>query len=355
MNKSFFNYPKQADLGNYDDVRSAIIEYYGPNEDIISINEYGSVSNPGVSDLDLIFVLKDEIFSTESEFDLSSISTFAQDLVADGTVIKMPLNVFKNIQYFDNLNFHKLSGLDVTINEPTEADDKFIKMASIIDWVPERILKLTRIINSKEINITNALCVLHSFGYSLKSLNRLLGASEDSQNLITETARLRGAWNDIENPEINLVQCLKNAIMIGVKRLIDYEAYLRRSNDYLSVDFSMSHDIDLELYSDHFLRFSDVHSPTYDLSLSSLQIDDKFYIVLSHYFYPHFAILAGLEGRLSKQMRSKIKGYLPIDLGLVNSLYEENLRRKMNLAEQNAEFLIKNNLKTGLIRYGFHF
>jgi len=355
MNTSFFNYPKQAVIGNYDDVRSAIIEFYDHNEDVISIYEYGSVSNPGVSDLDLIFVLKDEISSTESEFNLSSISAFAQDLVADGTVIKMPLNVFKNIQYFDNLNFHKLSGLDVSINDPTEADDKFIKLASIIDWVPERILKLTRIINSKEINITNALCVLHSFGYSLKFLDRLLGSSEDSQNLITETARLRGAWHDIDNPEMDLVECLKNAIKIGVKRLFDYELYLRDSGDYLSRDFSINHDIDLELYSNHFLRFSDVHSPSFDLSLSSLQIEDKFCIVLSHYFYPHFAILAGLEGKLSKRMRNKIQGYLPIDRGLVNSPYEENLRRKMNLAEQNAEFLIRNNLKTGLIRYGFHF
>ena len=100
MNTSFFNYPKQAVIGNYDDVRSAIIEFYDRNEDVISIYEYGSVSNPGVSDLDLIFVLKDKISSTESQFDLSDISTFAQDLVADGTVIKMPLNVFQNIQYF---------------------------------------------------------------------------------------------------------------------------------------------------------------------------------------------------------------------------------------------------------------
>ena len=355
MGISFFNYPKRAVIGNYNDVRRAIIKFYDCNKDIISIYEYGSVSAPGVSDLDLIFVLKDEISSTEAQFNLANISTFAQDLVADGTVIKMPLNVFQNIQYFDNLNFHKLSGLEVSINDPTEVDDKFIKLASIIDWVPERILKLTRIINSDEINITNALCVLYSFGYSLKFLDRLLGSSEDSRNLIIETARLRGTWHDIDNPEIDLVECLKNAVKIGIRRLFDYEIYLRSSDDYLSVDFSINHDIDLELYSNHFLHFSDVHSPDFDVNLSSIQMDEKFYVVLSHYFYPHFAILAGLEGKLSKRMCSKIQNYVRIDRGVVNSSYEENLRRKMNLAEQNAEFLSRNNLKTGLIRYGFHF
>ena len=61
MNHSFFNYPKQALISNYDDVRKAIIKFYMGNSDIISIYEYGSVSAPGVSDLDLIFVLKDQI------------------------------------------------------------------------------------------------------------------------------------------------------------------------------------------------------------------------------------------------------------------------------------------------------
>lgn len=351
----FFNYPKQVSVGDYGSVRNQIIKFYQENSDIISIYEYGSVSAPGVSDLDLIFVLKDQILSNENEFDLSNISSFAHDLVADGTVIKMPLNIFQKIQYFDNLNFHKLSGKDILFDKPTESDDKFIKLASIVDWVPERILKLTRILNSEDINITNALCVLHSFGYSLKYLDNILGASEESRKVIEETARLRGEWHQIDHPEEDLVKCLGKAIDIGYKRLFDYEDYLRCDTDYLLEDFNCNFDIDLELYKNHFIRFSSSRIDCYESSIKNIQCNNKYYVVVSMYFYPHFAILASQRGKLSECMLNKIQPSAPIKSSIVNKSYKDNLLRKINLAELNAQFLQKNNLKTGLIRYGFHF
>ena len=353
--RSFFNYPKHSSVGDYSNVRNEIIKFYQENSDIISIYEYGSVSAPGVSDLDLIFVLKDKIYSNESEFDLSNISSFAHDLVADGTVIKMPLNIFKKIQYFDNLNFHRLSGKDIFFNKPTELDDKFIKLASIVDWVPERILKLTRILYSEDINITNALCVLHSFGYSLKYLDNILGTTDESKEVIVETSRLRAEWHQIDSPEDDLVKCLEKAIDIGYKRLFDYEDYLSTSTDYLLEVFNCDFDIDLELYSNHFIRFTSSRiedSATYARNLSD---GNKFYVCVSNYFYPHFAILASQRGQLSECMLSKIQPSAPIKNSIVNKLYNDNLLRKINLAELNAQFLQKNNLKTGLIRYGFHF
>jgi len=355
MNHSFFNYPKQALISNYDDVRKAIIKFYMGNSDIISIYEYGSVSAPGVSDLDLIFVLKDQIYSNENEFDLSNISSFAHDLVADGTVIKMPLSIFQKIQYFDNLNFHRLSGEDVFVDKPTELDDKFIKLASIVDWVPERILKLTRLLNSKDVNITNSLCVLHSFGYSLKYLDNVLGTADESLEVIVETARLRGDWHNIDHPEEDLIKCLQEAIDIGYKRLFDYEEYLRRCDDYLLEDFNCDFDIDLELYNNHFIKFSSSRIEGYESSAKNITCNNKYYVVVSNYFYPHFAILASQRGDLAECMLKKIQPPHPIEDSIVNDLYKDNLLRKMELAELNAVFLRKNNLKTGLIRYGFHF
>jgi hypothetical protein len=35
--------------------------------------------------------------------------------------------------------------------------------------------------------------------------------------------------------------------------------------------------------------------------------------------------------------------------------YKNTLIKKMSTAESNAQFLIKNSIKNGLIRYGFHF
>ena len=355
MTHSFFNYPQQAIISDYNDVRSAIIEFYKDNKDIISIYENGSVSTPGISDLDLIFVLNDQINTAESGFNLSNMSSFAHDLFEDGTVMKMPLSVFKNILYLDNFNFHRLSGEELIVNNPTELDGKFIKLASIVDWVPERILKMTSVLNSKHINITYTLCLLHSFGYSLKYLDNILDAKEESQQVISETARLRGEWHQIGSLEEDLIRCLKKAIDIGYKRLFDYEEYLRNGNDYLVEDFNCDGDVELELYNNHFIRFTSQKVEDYQSISCMVSWNDKYYVILSDYFYPHFAILASQAGKLPERMLSKISPRQSIDPTIVNDTYRDNLLRKMSLAEKNAEFLRQNNLKTGLIKYGFHF
>jgi hypothetical protein len=350
-----FNYPKKVCAADYSSVRDKIIKFYQDNDDIISIYEYGSVSSPGVSDLDLIFVLKDKVSSTEDKFDLSNISSFAHDLVADGNVIKMPLCIFKKIQFLDNLNFHKLFGKDVVVEKPTSLDNKFIKLASIVDWVPERILKLTRILNTDNINITNALCVLHSFGYSLKYFDNVLGPQDQSLQVIAETSRLRNSWYSVNYPEDALIKCLQNAINIGYKRLFDYEVYLRKCDNYLLEDFNCDFDIILELYNNHFIKFISPSSDKYKNNIKDITFNNKNIVFVSNYFYPHFSVLASQGGNLAKCMQKKIKPKCDIRNSIMNDLYRNNLLRKMTLANINAEFLKSNNLKTGLIRYGFHF
>jgi hypothetical protein len=111
----------------------------------------------------------------------------------------------------------------------------------------------------------------------------------------------------------------------------------------------------LELYSNHFIRFTQSNTEKNVASARILLSGKKYYVCVSNYFYPHFAILASQKGKLSKRMLSKMKPFAPINDSIVNRLYKDNLIRKINLAEKNAQFLKKNNLKTGLIRYGFHF
>lgn len=243
----------------------------------------------------------------------------------------------------------------MSIVQPTKLEDKYIKLASIIDWVPERILKLTGILNSKDINITSTLCTLYSLCYSLKYLDNILDVSDDSRELIREISRLRNEWHKIDDPNNELIECLHKAIDIGFRRLFDYEKYLRSSNDYLMQDFNCEHDIDLELYPNHFIRFSSCRDEDYKNSLKGISSNNKHFVMVSNYYYPHFAILASQKGKLSRCMLGKVTPPHSIEDFVVNNLYKNNLIRKISLAEINATFLRKNNLKTGLIRYGFHF
>ena len=356
-NYSFINYPMQVDVSHYEDIRGDLITHYQQYNDILAIYEYGSVKAPGVSDLDLIFVLNDEVENNPNVFELNCVNGAAHDLVADGTVMKMPLEVFKNIFYLDELNLHFLSGQKIECTEPNASDKKFIELASTIDWIPERILKLTRMLMSKEINIINALCVLNSFGYSLKHMATLLGDTSFSKSVLDETTKLRAAWHEIGSAEaeVRLIKCLHDAVDIGYQRLLEYENHLRQSSDYLLDNIDIDSDIDLELYNGHFIRFTNNVDSISKENAMKLSVDGKFYVVISSYYYPHFAVLAKHDGMLAKCMQSKTSPYKTIDISLVNDLYKNNLDRKMNISETNALFLKNNGFKHGLMRYGFHY
>jgi len=345
---TFTNYPKKLSLSYYEKARSDIVNFYKDSKDVIAIYEYGSVSAPGISDIDLILVLDNKLLLNQEIFESNA------HYLIDGATIKMPQNVFNRIQYFDKFNLRKLIGKDLEVMNPTKNEQKYIELASIIDWVPERILKLFGIRNTKKINITNTLCTLYSFCYSLSYLDKILGPSNNAKNLNSEILSLRNNWFDFENPKNEMIKCLEKSIHIGSERLNDFELYLRRSGDYLLSDHDLREDIELELYPNHFLRFVNSNNKDFG-SFETSSFKNKHFLTISNYFYPHFEILASQNGSLSLRMFEKMSLNSDLSHSKVNDEYRNNLINKINLAETNAIFLRNNGFNNGLIRYGFHF
>ena len=159
----FENHPKKVSQDFYSSARKEIVDYYSTNSDIVSIYEYGSVSSPGVSDLDIILVLKNLISSSEDSLGFLNISDDVHSLVADGNVMKMPESVFCRINQIDKFNVKRIYGQELLFDGVSNNDKEILRIVSVIDWLPERVLRLTKVINSEVINIANVLCILHSF------------------------------------------------------------------------------------------------------------------------------------------------------------------------------------------------
>ena len=351
----FFNYPKRVSIDHYENIRKDIVEYFDGNDDIISIYEYGRVKAPGISDLDLIFVFNDKIINDAKLFSIRNVSFPAYELVMDGSVIKMNKDSFAHICYFDDLRFNRLMGKNIEVFEPGLDKKKMICLVSVLDWVPERILRLINILQQNKINISNSLCILNSFCYSLKYIDQLIGNSNDASFVIEETLELRSNWYSLICPEEKLFNCLNLAINVGYDRLVDYEKFLRKSGNYLNDEFSINEPVDLELYNGFFIRFSQKDQSEFQKTAEKLTNNKQKYIVISSYFYAHFMILAAMNGSLSQIMRNKINPFYYINDYSMYGKYVRTLKKKMTIAEINAQFLRANRFDNGLIRYGFHY
>ena len=352
--KQYFNLPEKVNKDHYENIRQEIQNLFSKNKSVLSIYEYGSVSSPGVSDIDLIFILNDHDLSDTGLFDLHEASESAKKLVADGTVIKMPKNVMHNLMYIDNLFPKRILGKEIFIKEPTQEEKKFITYVALIDWLPERILKLGKIFNSEKINVNNALCTLHSFCYSLRTLNKTLGSDDKSLLVISKTSELRNNWYDLDGPEKHLLKLLKLAIEVGHNQIFSYFQFLKNQQIYINGEFITGFEVDLELYPECFLRFVDTKdSIDFNKSLSLFD-GRKNYIILPSYFLPHFYYQSLHGGWISNNIKSKFSINLDIELSSLNKHYLEAIKTKINIMEENAQFLRKNNISSGLLRFGFH-
>ena len=165
--KKFTNYPKKLDKSFYIKARDSIVNYFSDDNYLESIYEYGSVSSPGVSDIDIILVFKKDpknIF----KYSFSDINKEVYDLVANGNVIKMEKSTFASLNYIDQLNTNLLSGNHI---EQSILSEKFIyirELISICDWLPERIKRIEIASTNDVINISFLLCLIHSLNYSIK-------------------------------------------------------------------------------------------------------------------------------------------------------------------------------------------
>ena len=354
MKQKFRNYPLNATINDYENIRQSIIERFCSKLGILGIYEYGSVSTPGVSDLDLIFVLDEGASHIDEDYSLTEIGKFAQRLVEDGSIIKMQKVVFENILFLDHFNLKRLFGVDINIVRPSPTDIDLIKFASLMDWLPERVLKLHRIRNDSVLNINNALCVLHSLNYSFQSADFFVGKIEQKTALEADISNLRNAWNEFDNAENHLLNCIDHAIFIGLEYLKALDEYIGNTTLYLSRRFSMNSNTSLELYKNHFLEFNNSESFFTTIRWNSDRSINQYFLTLPHTFYPHFATLASVNGILGANIRKKMANYIPIPQGIVSKPYQTNLLRKINLAQVNAQFIKSQNLDTGLLRYGFH-
>jgi len=114
---------KEKTLNDYND---AINTFCHDNKDL-TIYLAGEISHPGISDLDFLVVDHKPVINKEVKL-----------FLAGGNVIIVPSFLMEKVRDFENLNLKLLQGEKFKIKSPK----RHFKYIEIIEWLPERILKL---------------------------------------------------------------------------------------------------------------------------------------------------------------------------------------------------------------------
>lgn len=330
----YYNYPIKSNLNNYNKARRSIIKLFANNKGVKSIYEYGTISAPGISDLDIILVLKkgDKNLFRKQYLKDNKI----HELIGSGNIIHMSSKSFSNIKFIDNINVKKIYGQKINIKKPKKSDRLFVDLVSIVDWVPERISRLYQIYKFKKIDIITSLCILNSFSYSIKKSKSIFNF--DDRGYSDKINNLRQNWHTIKKNKQELYKLIGDSKKIGERLMFEYSEFLKQKKYFLN----------------NFNNNKKKYNATLNLFIENqIGIGKKGLITIPQIFFYHYGFYASLENFLSKKYKKKLIGYKKFDTNIINSSYRKILNLKITNTNYDHVYLKNYNIKKGLIRFGY--
>jgi len=237
---TYTQFPVYFDISVYDDARKWIINFFSSINDVLAVYEYGTVSSPGLSDLDLIVVLKDNPKpNIYKQLIFDNIPEEKSTLINNNCVKFISKRHFHNIKWLGSSTYKLIYGEKIELNDiPLEYVD-LLKIIFVMDFLPERVLTLLKHRDSKIKSILDVIGWLKSYLISAKLTEDIIGKNIKEVNEFERGLKdLRKNWfhkNFSEQKEIFLY-LIDKGIYSGLKIIKELSHFLIFSNYYMTID-----------------------------------------------------------------------------------------------------------------------
>ena len=212
----FDNAPIYFDKGYYNKVIEKIKSKYSSGN-IYSIYRWGDVSAPGISDVDIIIVLKDKTKGLKR-----AILNKKERYIVCHPFFIIDKKILENIRYiYPNLNLELIKGEKINVDQLKKSSEYYANIFLSIDIAirhfPREYLE---ILLSKRIDIRNTLLRLNALSLSLELYKNLINKEEqDFKEYTEEVSYLRKKWFSLKDEErkVKLIYLLNKAIAASAK------------------------------------------------------------------------------------------------------------------------------------------
>lgn len=348
MPKSYFNFPSKIDKEAYLLACSCILETFSRFSDVKSIFQYGSILNPGLSDLDIAIVLNDELSaSTAQSVHKSKLPKSVLDIMDYATLMVFPRIKFERLAIWDDVDLTQIYGPTISIDD---ISNPLVDIPRVVDWLPERIVRVEELCRSDKVNVRKTLGTLKSCTYSLKKLNHLVAYSNDRSSLIDDFQAFRCSWFTLsEDKQIYqlcyFIEKVRRELYVGLKEFgewcIDSKWFLSvsdQSRGYLSFADKFSYRFCNLLPGQEYVRLGKNH--VIELSLPS-------------FYFLHFLEYASADGIISNEIKKSMVtsgdfDHLPLDMRLI-------LGERIDLVNLWGNWLLLNGFEGGIFKFGWFF
>jgi hypothetical protein len=338
----------KIDFSEYDAAREATVEVFSQSADFVSLVEYGSVSVPGLSDLDLIVGLVDQPSRGVSKsIRKAALPSSALRVMAYASLMIMPHSTLSKIRLWDDIEAKVVYG---PLIEFRRYDGIHTKVARVVDWLPERICRIAEIFKSKTLNERKAIGLLKSTIYSLTIVEGLAGPITRVSSLRSEVEELRRRWFELPQPRWPLiVALLEDALIVSQSSWRRFVRWLAASAVYGNAT-KRRNQPDFRFPNHVTYQFNQSIRDGRSKSLYEWSTDELIFH-LPEFLSCHFATYAAQDGPISSALRASISKVGEADAGDMTPYLIE----RISLCNQWAAFLQRNGFKNGLFKFGWFF
>lgn len=302
--------------------------------DVCSIYEFGHINHPQLSDIDIIVVAKNAPSDGLARaLDRAYQSEIISAALEGGTIMVVPVSEFKNLLLIDDLSLRHLYGQQLS-SFATTIDLESRTIAQIMDWLPERVFSLNRAIT--QCHPTNIVFgLVNSLLRTLFMVGRRVGNAALEKlygGLKTKLQGLVADWDYGRGDE--LIDLATYILYIGQMTINLWALWLQDHGYYTYTTTSRA-------------KF-DIPSLCSFSTISNVAGSVR----LPYVWFMHWAVYARANGYISNKINNNLdyQGH-----GLVQPRFTQHLLAKMRTIDRMATFLAKNNIKRGLIKFGWFY
>ena len=232
-NYSFYNLPREYGMQDYHDVTKTIIKKYSSCNDLVSIYNWGDPSTPGISDIDLLFVLRNETSQPLSFFmrSFNFLDARARYLIRHPFVFICEES-FENMRcVYPDADFKLLHGKSIRMNPLSKEDACNSKIALLNDIIIRHYPRdfLEQNVN-RRINVRDDLLRLNSLKYTAAAISELAKNENTEWGKKLNTIHgLRKNW--FRSNDFDLLASLtEDAVNISMEIIDSFRLFLAKNN-----------------------------------------------------------------------------------------------------------------------------
>jgi len=345
---------------NYTEARSEFNDLVSKNQGVQSAYEAGSVSTPGLSDLDFILILHDKWDVSDTQLYYATLNKMSPNLraaIGPGNILLIPKSLESEMLMIDDFNLKSISTPKLNIKLNTYKD-KYSEICRILDWLPERVNTLGSFLSHRYYTLDEN-CkyfqlhgLLKSLLLSIKKVS-LIVECERSRNIYYQNNKriiaLRNTWFNLKEKEREeKIQDTTNAVFSDALEVLDIFCCFMVKKIDGSINFQPS----IGCQTKKFRAFNLCQSAQWSLfSKHNFRYEFHNIVFLNYY----------LQSKLKNQISNKIKNSINYgdqikenDINSFTKKFCQTIERRLNYVNANYEFLKKSELRTGLLKYGMY-